>query len=366
MSSLLTTAALLLGSALGGEEPGIALPSGASAAIWRQPLALAGLSLATGDVQAAVVVRLDGGAWVLEVVGVDGVVRSLRLSPPADEAAREDLAVLAASLIEEVRLELPPPPQEIPLPPPVVVPVIEVPEPAPEPVVIEAAPEPPASPRSRPRPLARPLRVPTVDVNPQVLDFEALLRPVAVAPAVSGLSEVVFEPAIPSPPRPWLHLAAAASIRPETSANPGFALGTGVLFDSGLELGVQLVWSRHDLEALEGERSFEDRCLVGLVGLVPGRAWLRPAVRGSLGPTWRGFRGQQGFVESRILASAGVEAGVRVGLGPLEAQLGPRLSHDLVDTRLEVESVDGAQASELSPWEVQLLVSVGTTARRRP
>ncbi len=335
---------LLAGRALGGAEPTISLPADSAPEAWRDPLALAGLALATTGSSADVSVRATAGAWVIEVAGPEGAARSLRLAAPGDEAAREDLAVIAASLLEEVRLNLPP---RRPLEAADRDAVVEVPEPPP-PLVLRPleSPLPPLAMEAQASPAAEPLDRPTAH-NGGVLD------PAWPQLEFSGTAL----------PRPWLHLGVAASLRAETTATPAMSLGMGVLDDSGLEAGLQLAWLRHELQALEGERGFDDRSLLGFAGYVHGHGWLRPLVRGSLGGSWRGYWGQRGLVESHGVPLVGLELGARAILGLFEFQLGPAVTVDLADTSLRQES--GLQA-ELAPWELQLGLRLGTTARRNP
>lgn len=82
---------LLITLAVAGS--GLELPPGEASAEWAGALALAGLPLGAG-----VHVEVDGETWVLRTVGA-GASREARIPRPTSARGREDVALLAASLL---------------------------------------------------------------------------------------------------------------------------------------------------------------------------------------------------------------------------------------------------------------------------
>jgi hypothetical protein len=180
---------LLLLVALAHAAPWLELPPDEAPGDWESAFALVEPAGASGVVR----VRIDGEMWVLTAAGASGA-RTARVPEPRSGRAREDVAMLAASLLE------PGPIAALPLPrgglanehvvatPDVVAPevgpaktlvVTTRPEPPPPPptparVAAETAAKPPAP---RPRPPVQP---------PTRADASGTTAPAAPAPAVPG------------------------------------------------------------------------------------------------------------------------------------------------------------------------------------
>jgi hypothetical protein len=85
---------VILALVLGAAAAGLALPPGEAASAWAAPLVLAGLA----DGPALVAVRVEGEVWVLEAASPGGA-REARIAAPTTARGREDVALLAASLL---------------------------------------------------------------------------------------------------------------------------------------------------------------------------------------------------------------------------------------------------------------------------
>jgi len=149
--------ALTLGRAAAGVP--VRLPATERAVEWAEPLALAGLGLGAPGEGPWVELVAGGAQWTLRVRDRAGTLHEAVVPAPRTPQQREDLAFLAASLLEPMAARpapKPPPPVEKPRPkvvvepppPPVVVPVVEPPPPAP--VVVAAPPPPPPPPPPAP------------------------------------------------------------------------------------------------------------------------------------------------------------------------------------------------------------------------
>ncbi|MFH1467195.1 MAG: hypothetical protein ABIO70_22615, partial [Pseudomonadota bacterium] len=80
----------------------VSLPPGEDPTVWGAVLERAGLGLAAPE-GAGVRLEVAGDGWSLWVRDTTGVERRVQVPVPTDEAAREDLAWLAASLLRPLR-----------------------------------------------------------------------------------------------------------------------------------------------------------------------------------------------------------------------------------------------------------------------
>jgi hypothetical protein len=150
----LVAAQALLSSAEAGVP--IRLPAQERVADWQEALTIAGLSPGTPGDGAWVDVTVGATVWTLRVRDLAGVLHDATVAPPRTEQEREDVALLAASLLQPVAVPVrvaaapPPPVKPTPRPPPPPAPAwppaAEVPVvvAAPEPVVVAPPPAPPA------------------------------------------------------------------------------------------------------------------------------------------------------------------------------------------------------------------------------
>ncbi|MFH1466197.1 MAG: hypothetical protein ABIO70_17560, partial [Pseudomonadota bacterium] len=99
---MLPTLTLLLVLAARAAGPAVALPPGTSPAGWSEALRLAGLQLAPSPREADLVCRAATGGWEIRLRTGDRLVA--RVSTPASQREREDLALLAASLAADLGL----------------------------------------------------------------------------------------------------------------------------------------------------------------------------------------------------------------------------------------------------------------------
>lgn len=187
----------------------ISLPDGEVLGAWRAAFEIADLTPAATRSAASVRIRLTGGQWEIVAIAPDGRERSEAVRPPQTPLEREEVALLAQSLVRDLgmadapdpwRAVLPPPPPPPPAPPP--------PAPVrPEPEVVRARPVevapppstvvvvvPPRNPRSRARPaltVAEPTVVPALVLAP--LPTSKRRRAVAL-PGVSFGPVLEFRP----------------------------------------------------------------------------------------------------------------------------------------------------------------------------
>lgn len=217
MLSLLVTIGLAHGAA-----PTLALPPGEVVAEWEQALDAAGLKPGVGGV------RVETGAvWRLRYAAPGGE-RTATVVAPKTEEGREQVAILAASLMRGgsgTRAAGTPPPTSTPLP-------AAVPSPAPKPPVV------------RPPPTFRavvPVAAVVASVPPPPPELVAATPPAPVAPIAAPIpveAPAPIEPVVAVvaatagpvvPPRPTpVHLSAAAGgigfVRPGLGPLPGGAL----------------------------------------------------------------------------------------------------------------------------------------------
>ncbi len=156
----MTPMLLLLLAAAQAAVP-VRLPAQERVADWQEALTIAGL--AVGVPGEGPWVDVTGGAtsWTVRVRDLDGIVHVTPVAPPKTEQDREDLAMLAASLLQPIAVPPPvkvavtPPPPVRPRVTPPPAPVVVVPPPPPEPVpvpVVVPPPEPePVHPTFQPR-----------------------------------------------------------------------------------------------------------------------------------------------------------------------------------------------------------------------
>ncbi len=120
----------------------VRLPAQEAPSDWAEALALAGLGVGTPGEGPWVEIVAGPSQWVVRVRDRAGAVHESTVPPPRTAQEREDLALLAASLLQPMAVQAPPKPPP-PAPPP----------PKPKPVVVEApAPPPPEPPPPEPQP----------------------------------------------------------------------------------------------------------------------------------------------------------------------------------------------------------------------
>lgn len=141
----------LLAAAQAAAAVPVRLPAQERVADWQEALTIAGLAVGVPGEGPWVEVTVGATSWTVRVRDLDGVVHVTPVAPPRTEQDREDLAMLAASLLQPVAIPapvkvavkvVPPPPRPAPR---VTTPPVSVPEPVPVPVPVEVvapAPEP--------------------------------------------------------------------------------------------------------------------------------------------------------------------------------------------------------------------------------
>ncbi len=154
----MTLVLLLLAAAQAASAVPVRLPPQERAADWQEALAIAGLAVGVPGEGPWVELVPGTGTWTVRVRDLAGVVHDARVQPPVTEQDREDLAMLAASLLQPVvapkpvKVVTPPPPPPKPKPKPVVVEPAPVVSSPPEPVPPPPAPEPEPVPEPAPPP----------------------------------------------------------------------------------------------------------------------------------------------------------------------------------------------------------------------
>ncbi|MDP2306548.1 MAG: hypothetical protein Q8P18_11045 [Pseudomonadota bacterium] len=152
MSRQMTLALLLhLLAAHAAAAVPVRLPAQERVADWQEALTIAGLAVGVPGEGPWVDVSAGPTAWTVRVRDLDGVVHVTPVAPPLSEQDREDVAMLAASLLQPVAV---PSPVKAPVkvmapvrtPPPVVPPPVPVPEPEPVPPAPVPVPEPAPAP----------------------------------------------------------------------------------------------------------------------------------------------------------------------------------------------------------------------------
>lgn len=234
----------------------ISLPASESVAGWQSAFELADLRAARTRAEAVVRVREVGGTWQIVAVAPDLRERSETVPRPDTPLEREEVALLAQSLVRDLGAAEapplllpipPPPPPPAPPPPPVLqaepppaapAPTPKAPEPANEPtdaapIPLEPAPEPAAPEPARPEPKAEPDGMVPVteavpDPDPQPVDVAAPEPEIAPRPMPDSPSET--DTSKPGRARtrlstPAFHLGPAHAIRGNTDPAFGFDVG---------------------------------------------------------------------------------------------------------------------------------------------
>lgn len=165
----------------------VELPPGEATDSWEEPLMLAGLALGAPGEGPYVVARPVGDGWQLQVRDRAGGLREVSVARPGDAAAREELAFLAASMLQPAVLTSMAP--------------VEPAAPSPEPV---------QKPRPRPAP-AQPDPEPEVEV----------VAAVEAAPATATVTPLQDDSA-------WLVVSAGTGLRISTATRPGAGVAVGV------------------------------------------------------------------------------------------------------------------------------------------
>ncbi len=149
-------------------EP-ISLPPSEDPDVWEEPLMLAGLDVGEPGAGAGALLTPGTDQWTLMVRDRAGVLHEVRVAAPTSAAQREEIAFLAASLLEPVvqpvlaPVVAPPPLPPRPRPKPVPKPK---PVPPPPPVPVPVAPAPPVAPEPEPTPRVRLAAGPVIRFSP--------------------------------------------------------------------------------------------------------------------------------------------------------------------------------------------------------
>lgn len=139
---------LALAAAQAASVP-IRLPAQERVADWQEALSIAGLAVGVPGEGPWVDVVAGSTTWTVRVRDLAGVIHNAPVKPPTTELEREDLAMLAVSLLQPVALPkpvkvaVPPPPVRTAprvVPPPVPEPLPPEPDPTPEPPPVVAPP----------------------------------------------------------------------------------------------------------------------------------------------------------------------------------------------------------------------------------
>lgn len=120
----------------------VRLPAGESVEAWAEAIALAGLSVGTPGEGPWVEILASGGQWIVRVEDRDGVMREAPVPAPRTAQDREDVALLAASMLQPMRVSAPAKPAPTPTPAPTPArakPVVEQTAPSPAPAPVPAA-----------------------------------------------------------------------------------------------------------------------------------------------------------------------------------------------------------------------------------
>ncbi len=345
-----TLSALILILALGEPAwagapapPTVQLPAGEPVELWRAPLSLAGLS--PGDGRPGVEILAQGDRWLILAWDDAGVARAAEVARPSTPRAREDLAMLAASLLRQVSA------------PPVTaqsLPVASLPPPPPPPPRPEPSRAPPAVVRADPAPVAEP--APAVPPPPEAPAAPAPAAPAPEAPAPPPPPPELAPAPAPAPPaRPSLRLSvgarALANIRPSQSATGGVVVALDARQDPlWVELGLFGLFPS-ELAPLD------DSNALGLRGLDSGVGWTS-----GLGPVEYGFGGgisalryqfQEAGYAAQTAWGPAVHGDARLGLplpGPWVLDLGGRVGLDLRKLTFADPDGDDPELSRLWIW----------------
>jgi hypothetical protein len=315
----------LLGIARAGA---LVLPPDEDPAAWASALALAGLD---GGGDRVVLYRDREGWWLVPPGSVQVPVPA-----PHSEAGREEIAVLAASLLRCVGADL-----TLPALPPLL---------------------PPPAPRRAPRPA--PVQPPVPAPEP--------VAPVTVAPPVDDLPEplvpevldeliTLVEPPAPREPAPWRgwwDVGAGAAWRQGVQAGPSAQLGVGAARGSA-RLGLRVyAGERMEIAAVGPKQGFS------AVDVLPG-IWLAPRDSATVGIVgggsirWGTDAGELAFLQT--MGVVGGELGGRLTAGKVEILPRLRVTSDLATTALVH---DGRDAGTLSPFQIAAEIAACPAARR--
>lgn len=330
----------------------VQLPATEDPSAWVRPLALAGLVVS--DVHAGAYVEFldEGTRWRLRAHDRGGAVREATVPAPTSTHAREDVAWLAASLIQPEDASprtlpagpanLPPAPVSLPPPPPVRV-TPPPPRPSAPPVVAQVPTLPP--------PVEVPV-APVVDVIP------AAPVPPPVVPAPEPIEGL---------PRRTVHsafeVAAGGGVawRPGLSPTPDAWLRTGVRFEQhytvGVELGASLPAAIEAIDDTHTETGAD--LLVGAWLVGPRRVPL--SVGGGAGVAWRSFSADGTAYGDGLVPIVGLEAGAELAVREWLA-VSPTFGLRTDLRAIEVQ-VKGGDAFALSPLSLHAGLTITGIAR---
>lgn len=176
----------------------IQLPPDQPVEEWAECLALAGLRSGPGGSGVWVEILDRGDTWTIRAHGTGTQVRELTISEPRAPEAREDVALLSASLLRPLTAATRPPP---PAPPPAPAPVATAPAtPKPTPKPRPAPPPAPApAPPPAPVPVPEPEPAPLAPAPAPVVEVEPASAPPARWEVQAGISAGLRADALPSP-----------------------------------------------------------------------------------------------------------------------------------------------------------------------
>ncbi len=375
------------------------LPEGEPASRWQSALALAGASdLDPGEprVHGQPWVELQRTAsserWRLRVRDHLGGLHEIEVRPPTLERQREELVVLAASLLHPVAggsdfwsglaAEHPPPLPERPPPLPAQPPPLPArAPPLPAETVRAAELEPPPLPAERLAAAPEQLALSPDEPPPPAPEEER----------AASIAAVASSPAAPAPPEPrfreadrpgWLPWAALDTSLDARAGQVRSAFGggfqVGVAAPWGLRVGLGLLaetWHALDfeLEQAPTQRALRESDLfLGAAWTGPARIAPHAALR--LGESIRSLERDGELVDQSLVPFAGLEAGLSLGLGSSLA-LVPfgRAQLDLWPSAtlgLEGREVDGevvyTSTTQLARWSAHLGISLHVRPAVRP
>lgn len=360
MNSILL-ACLLLASPVRAVEPSLALPGGVEPTEWEQALRMAGIELAAPGELASITCLPEPGGWMLVAGGAADSRTVARVPVPGSQQEREELALLAASLMQDLGLWTGRPttasgpggdgdaaPQLSP-------PVDFAPEPAQESVLQPSSPPPrhetPAPVTAEPLPGPEPLpdtvltsEEPQIEPGPAAeLVAEVPPPPPEDTPAEQPAEAQSDAPA-PSAAPPeqaitTLWVSTGSGLRLRAGLDPGWygALGLGLLGWDAWWLGLQGgLTSPRALDATERLEDVAEWCLGGSLHWSPSQRRLAPVVGLEIGNAWRRYSmGEAPPVRHTVLLG-GIEAGLemRRGSWSLAPQLGLQIDLDRTEIHL--------------------------------
>lgn len=319
----------------------LGLPSGEPSSAWNTPARLAGFSIALPSQAADVICVAGPEGWMIRVEGLDGSIRTERVSAPSDGRSREDLAWLASSLLSEVEARAG---GARPTLPALVVTEPPIPPPKPRPAMAPRTPPPPRPPVRPPPPSPsqpEPLEIP----RPPMLATAPLPEPEPLpAPPPAHLRPDLY---------PWVEFSPGYARRAGLTSAATLSLRGGVAARGWMAgVGLQLPNTR---EVLGTEGSL--RCL----NLSGRAAWsadhrLAPQLGVELGIS-RGEWSESGEgLHARTVPIAAVDAGLGLRLSPAwRLTAGAGLGAELAQTRIQIGD---SQPVTLTPWQVDLVVAL--------